>query len=133
MSLSGLGGRISKQIILITFVETPENPIPSMTAPMYLKGNIATNPKIPPWQKADPTPSRMIRIETKMSESVKGSIRATKGMISVMQRIKENDPTILIVRLMRFANYTDTMVRTKLGPLRSTPNKNAGSYPGCAS
>ena len=68
-----------------------------------------------------------------MSDSVKGSIRATKGMISVMQRIKENDPTILIVRLMRFANYTDTMVTTKVGPFWSTPNKNTGSYPGCAS
>ena len=46
--LSSLGGNIANQIILNAFIVNPENPFPSITAPVYLKGNTPAKPKTAP-------------------------------------------------------------------------------------
>ena len=49
--LSALDGNIANQIILNAFIVSPENPFPSITAPVYIKGNTPAKPKTAPLAK----------------------------------------------------------------------------------
>ena len=124
--VSLLGGKIAKQIILNPFIASPENPFPSMTAPVYLNGKIPANPKIPPWtnELAIPYTTIIIKIITQAVSSDK--YLTINGIVSVNPNTKSNPVINLSFRDKYLAKNIPKKLNKKLGALIVRPNTKSG-------
>lgn len=125
-SLSLLGGKMAKQIILKAFIERPEKPFPSITAPMYLNGKIPANPKIPPCTNELAIPyTTMIMIMIVHAVSSERYL-TMNGIQRVSPNTKSRPVTSLIFNDNTLARKIPIKLNIKFGALIVSPNTKSG-------
>lgn len=119
---------MARQIILSPFMLNPEKPFPSMTAPVYLKGKMPANPKIPPCTKEFAIPM-MTMIIIMMIHAVSCSINLVmKGIDRVKKKIPISPLTSLTFREISFAKKIPAKLNMKFGAFSVSPNTKSGLY-----
>ena len=90
-----IGGRAAKVIALRMFKVIPLSPLPNITAPIYLNGNMPANPNTLPYT-IPPIAPKTTRIEIQAANPASGLRKlAESGRPIIRTEITKNPPEIL--------------------------------------